>query len=226
MEKEDEIIMLGNCNSVRFISGAGYASADDAAPSSVHNVAEGTKPRIAADANGHLHAVFEGYLEGSKIPDVFYSESSDQGKTWTAPKDISTTPGISTHPDIAVEKSGAIDVVWSDAGADVKSPDIFFTRSVDGGDSWSPITDISNTPGASTKPAIAVGPDNSIHAVWCDTSKGETNLDIYYTSSTDGGKTWAKNPLLPDKKILVTPREFQVSLPLLSQMMMSFMWFG
>jgi BNR repeat-like domain len=171
----------------------------------VHRVAKGSSPAIAADGKHRLHATFEAYENDSKVSDIFYTMSTDDGATWSSPKDISNTPGISTHSTIATEKTGAVDVIWSDNSEDVDNPDIFFARSIDQGSTWSKPMDISHTPGISTEPALAVGPDNSIHVVWSDTSKGEKNKDIFYVSSKDGGRKWAKDDLLPAIDISNTP---------------------
>ena len=48
---------------------------------------------------------------------------------------------------------------------------------------------------------MATGPDSSIHVVWCDTGTGAEKRDIYYFSSTDGGKVFVKSPLLPATNI-------------------------
>jgi hypothetical protein len=178
-------------------------AANQSAP--IYDIATGSSPALASDSQGHLHVVFEGKEPDKSVVDIFYAESSDDGKTWTSPKDVSGTPGQSSQPDIAVEKDGGIDVVWTDTTAGENTPDIYFARSADGGKTWTAAKDISTTPGSSTEPAVATGPDNSIHIVWSDTSKGEKNRDIYYCCSTDGGKTFAKDPLLPAVDISNTP---------------------
>jgi hypothetical protein len=165
----------------------------------------GSAPDIAADSKGNLSIVFEGFEKDAKIPDIFFTGSSDGGVHWSAAKNISHAPGISSHPAIAIERDGAIDVVWSDTTSGAKHPDIYFARTTDSGKNWTAPKDISNTPGESTEPAIATGGDNSIHVAWCDTSKGETNKDIYYSSSSDTGKTWSKDPLLAAIDISNTP---------------------
>jgi len=45
-------------------------------------------------------------------------------------------------------------------------------------------------------PAIAVGPDGALYAVWADTRNGDGN--IYFAKSTDGGTTWSANVRLND----------------------------
>jgi len=85
----------------------------------------------------------------------------------------------------------AIDVVWLDTTSGELRPDIYFSHSTDGGNSWSKALDISNTPGVCSDPAITFGADDSIHVVWVDTSK-ENRPDIFYSCSTDGGTTFSK----------------------------------
>ena len=51
------------------------------------------------------------------------------------------------------------------------------------------------------EPILAIGADNSIHVVWQDTTKGPQNWEIYYSYSTDGGKSWGKAPAAPAEDI-------------------------
>jgi len=95
--------------------------------SEVGSIAEGHKPCIAADGKGHLHAAFEGYAKGSSVADIFYSQSLDDGKTWSTPQDVSKSAGTSAQPDIAVEDNGAVDLIWNDTVSGEGTPDIYFT---------------------------------------------------------------------------------------------------
>src|SRR6202034_1135676 len=94
--------------------------------------------------------------------------------------------------DVTVETNGAIDVAWKDTSPGEQSPDIFFSRSADGGKTWTYAADVSNTAGASTEPAISCGTDDSIHVVWVDTSASPTNPDIYHSVSGNAGEAWSK----------------------------------
>jgi len=165
-------------------------SAAHAAPEA-HDVAKGTEPCIVSE-DGKLHASMLGHQNGSTIGDVFYTQSDDGGSSWTSPTNVSKTPGSCSHPEMAVDKSGSINLVWSDTRAGAKGHDIFFARSQDGGKTWTEALDISKTDGVASSPAVAVSPDQSIHVVWRDTASGETRPDIFYTSSSDQGKTWTK----------------------------------
>ena len=184
----------------------------------VYDVTSGSKPTFAADSNASLFMAYENPVtyDGAKaIRDSNGHVHSVEGSSWTLPGIWFVQSGIdgedkwsspltlpvfnaSHQPAIAVEKNGAIDLVMTTASAsDTAATDIFFMRSADGGHTWSKPIDIASTPGQSSQPAIAIAPDNSIHVVWCDTSRGENHKDIYYSYSKDEGKTWGKNSLLP-----------------------------
>lgn len=156
----------------------------------------GHTPSVSSDGRGHVFVVFEGQNPRNGDADIFYSFSDDGGKTWSPRQDVSPTTGVSTRPRVAVEKNGAIDVVWNDTTRDENNPDIFFTRSTDSGRSWTVPLNITNTPGMTRDPEIAIGPDNVIHVVFSDTLSGIYTRDIMYTSSADGGKTWSKEKQL------------------------------
>jgi hypothetical protein len=165
-------------------------------PPESHEIALGTSPSLAIDAKNCLHVMFEGAQA-----DVFSCASFDRGKTWTEPVNVSNSPGISTQPEIIVEKSGALDVAWRELTVGEHNPDIFFSRSTDGGKIWSKPVDVSNSPGVSSQPALACASDDSIHLVWSDTSKGRKNQEIYYSYSKDGGQTWGKDSLMPAEDV-------------------------
>jgi hypothetical protein len=165
----------------------GYA----AQSAEIVNIAWAIHPRIAVDSTNNIHAVFEGYEKGSDIREILYSKSNDMAHSWSPPVNISRTTRVSTAPAIAVETTGAIDVVWRDTTSGELHPDIYFTRSNDGGKTWAKALDISHTTGICSEPAIATGFDNSIHAVWVDTRPADGRPDILYSHSIDGGNSWS-----------------------------------
>lgn len=169
-----------------FAAGSAFAGAV-----TLHKGREAHRPSIAADASGALHAVYEAFEAGSKVPDIYYSSSRDGGKKWSAAVNISKTPGISRDPAIAAG-DGILVAVWLDTSAGEKNPDVWGARSTDGGKTWSAPVDISQTPGVSAEPAVAIGPGGAVHAVWSDTSEGEKSPDVWYAGSADQGVTWSK----------------------------------
>lgn len=120
-------------------------------------------------------------------------------------------------PEIAVGPDGAINVIWLDKGlaADRPAPkrhrpgehshrsmtDLYFSRSEDGGRSWSAPRRVNRQPGevwgfAVSKPRIAVGPSGTIHVFYPANDRSPaTGLDVVsarYTRSTDRGRSFSQ----------------------------------
>jgi hypothetical protein len=97
----------------------------------------------------------------------------------------------------------------------------WFTESTDKGATWSKPVDLVDSDAASTSnqymPGISVAPDGRIDVAWHDfrndpfytpgpvtgmgSSANQRYSDVYYTYSTDGGTTWAKNLRITDRSI-------------------------
>lgn len=83
--------------------------------------------------------------------------------------------------------------------------DVMFSRSTDGGLTWSadPIRindDVFDTEAWQWSGTMSVAPDGRIDVIWNGTREtGQENLSrLYYSYSTDGGLTWSKNqPISP-----------------------------
>src|SRR6478672_5237532 len=77
--------------------------------------------------------------------------------------------------------------------------DIMFSRSTDGGVTFSAPQRITDDPVNQNKwhwfGTLAVAPDGRIDSVWLDTRNAANNTDsqLFYSWSTDGGVTWAPN---------------------------------
>lgn len=153
-------------------------------PVQITDVAKGKTPSIAA-GDGTLHIAYQ------NDSSIFYSASSDEGKSWSAQANVSGKGQSCSLPAIATGADGSVNIVWQDKPAGENEIDIFYARSADGGKNWSEPTNISKTTTASSEPELAVGPDNSVHIVWIDALSGPKCPDVYYTCSKDGGKTWS-----------------------------------
>lgn len=120
-------------------------------------------------------------------------------------------------PEIAIGPDGAINVIWLDKGLTADRPppkprkpgehshrsatDLYFTRSEDGGETWSAPVHVNPDAGgvwgfAVSKPRVEVGPTGTIHVFYPANDKSpKTGLDVVsarYTRSTDNGKSFAE----------------------------------
>lgn len=130
-------------------------------------------------------------------------KSSDRGATWTQP--VSVSPdfprgGVFSAP-VAVARNGALDVLYwqhpTNPNTFALSPGHeYFTRSTDGGTTWSTPVPVAPHAGAIALPvwwidgSLAVDPAGNLYAAW-DTQHGRRDT-AWLAWSTDGGRRWSK----------------------------------
>ena len=82
-------------------------------------------------------------------------------------------------------KGATIHTVWYEKSA---PEEIYYKRSLDGGDNWQSAVRLTNDNDRSVYPAVAVDDFGGVHVVWCNTMG--THEKIWYIHSLDGGQTW------------------------------------
>lgn len=142
-------------------------------------------PRVALDSTGAVNIVW-GDTKNNLGKAVFV-RSTDQGASFTEPLDVSRSSGVAFDPEIAVDSSDAINVVWQDTAPGTSV--IMFSRSTDGGETFSDPKRVSTGTGAATEAAIAADAAGRLSVVWVDESAG--NPEAYYSRSTDNGRTFS-----------------------------------
>jgi hypothetical protein len=107
------------------------------------------------------------------------------------PNNIFDNPGISVLPDVATDAENNIYVVWSEKpGLFSGNFEILFSRSMDGGVTFSPPEIVSNNAGDSLTPRIAVS-NGMLYVVWSDKTGGTSGkYDIRFSKSSNMGDDW------------------------------------
>jgi len=137
-------------------------------------------PRICVDGKGAINVVWVDDTTGNPV--VYFSRSTDGGATFSPSMSLSSVAAYSASPQVAVDGSGNISVVWE---SDSTPVGILFRHSADGGATFStPVNLATNTTG-SLAPEMAIGVDGSINVVWEDDFNFQS--DISFRRSTDGG---------------------------------------
>ncbi|MCI0342027.1 MAG: IPT/TIG domain-containing protein [Planctomycetales bacterium] len=107
------------------------------------------------------------------------------------PTPVETSGDTAADPDVAVDGSGRVHVVWQRTTS-ASATDILYVRSTDGGQTWSATPmGLDSTANAVSRPRIAAR-GNTVVAVW---NEGNS---IFHAYSTDGGGTWATATQLPN----------------------------
>jgi peroxiredoxin len=132
---------------------------------------------------------------GASNSEIMFARSSDSGATFTSPKSLSNNAGNSANPNVAISGNNVY-VAWEDNSAG--GTEIIVTRSANNGANFGPPRNISNSPGESFNPRIAIS-GNNVYIVWVDYSLGNsTKSDIMLIRSTNSGANFASAEKLSD----------------------------
>src|ERR687895_2149984 len=107
-----------------------------------------------------------------------FVKTTDRRATFTSTKSFSNNTGDSTNPNVAVSGNNVY-VAWeqvdinSTSGA--SNSEAMFAKSSDSGGTFTGAKSLSNSPGDSTNPNVAVS-GNNVYVVWEDDSAGGSEI--------------------------------------------------
>lgn len=165
--------------------------------------------------NGNIYVTWTQFDKyESKLPTdkslILFSRSSNEGKTWTSPRVLSTYAGDCLDNDSTVEGAvpcvginGEINVAWAGPKG------LVFNQSKDQGESWLPqekvvceipdgwTYDIDSIYRCNGLPITACDNSNganrgTIYINWSDQRNGKNNTDVWLVKSIDNGINWSK----------------------------------
>jgi hypothetical protein len=156
--------------------------------------------------NGSVFFAWSGY-EGNggakgKV-NLYLSKSADGGETWTTKLiEVSSSPPdcsayfcgwayLGAQMTVTSDENGDLYALWN-AGSEPRAPErLYFSKSSDGGNTWSPRFDVSTAPQGSHHafPAIVATGRGDVRIAWMDARAG-TAWNVYYRSTRNGGSTW------------------------------------
>jgi hypothetical protein len=166
--------------------GATYSRATMA----VDNTCECCRLGLAFDPSGHPVIVFRNIFEGS-VRDHAIVTFTDQG-TWGDVHRVSEDNwqiAACPHqgPSLSIGPNGTYHVVWYTNGTVRKG--LFYTRSSDGGKTFSEPMPIGQAARAPSRPYVITGPQGTAIA-WKEFDGEKTSVNLM--TSADDGKTWSR----------------------------------
>jgi hypothetical protein len=166
-------------------------------------LAIGSTARAGASRRVYLlwqEIVFSG---GSHGGEIFFSRSTDGGRSFASPVNLSNTPagdgkGRLTRDfwhngslDLALSPDGSLYAAWTEyEGA------LWFSRSTDGGESFTaPLIIADGRQGDPARgPSLAAGAAGRVYLVW--TVGDDPEADLRFTTSADGGRSFDRTRIL------------------------------
>jgi hypothetical protein len=142
--------------------------------------------------------------ERTNLRRIYFSRSTDAGAVWSTNLRLSSdNPDHEANtPSLTLDNLGNIYVCYAHYDWNTFNVDVYFTRSTDGGLSFSsPVLVNDTTRAAQDHPSIAVDTSGQVvYVAWQDTrnSIGTPNFDIYVSRSTDGGLTFGPSVRVDD----------------------------
>jgi hypothetical protein len=169
---------------------------------------------ITDPKTGNLYVVFGQSKTGDSETNVLFLESTDKGKTWSAPVQLNDDQSHLDHffPGISVAPDGRIDVAWHDFRDDQEYQsksttmnetywDVYYTYSNDGGRTWAKnvrVSDRSMNKNAGYTlsdnyglmgPLAVASTNNATFFAWSDSRQGTVDSpveDYYFTAALYG----------------------------------------
>lgn len=164
------------------------------------------KPWIVADSSGrHPNNLYIGWTHFTlAASDLFFSRSTDDGKTWSAPIKLNSVPGLPRDDNGALEgfhgvvaPDGTLYTIWDDRSgimmATSRDGGATFThdrRILPAGPGYFGINGVARSNGF---PQIGLDPrtkphGGNLYVSWSDYTDGD--VDVFVSTSADHGRTW------------------------------------
>jgi S1-C subfamily serine protease len=155
------------------------------------------QPRIVTDGKNNVYVVWTDNSPGNY--NILFTKSSDGGDSFDKPIILSNLKGVSNFPNI-VASGNNVYVVWSHKNNTDFDPsntenqtqtyNVFFTKSLDGGNSFGKPVNLSDDTANSQSPALAISEKGTVYVVWSDNSIG--TYETFFTKSLDQRRTFSK----------------------------------
>jgi putative cell wall-binding protein len=158
---------------------------------------------FAVDAAGRVVVVYLDTRDGSHAnggDSIYLRRSLDNGATWQPEVRVDNASGLGTASfglNIATDGRGNFYIVWDDS-RNTATKQIFFTRSRDGGATWSTPALLPAPSDVRTDMDLIASPSGHVFVTWEDNRVAAGDSRIYGAYSTDFGATWSADILIDD----------------------------
>lgn len=154
-------------------------------------------PSAVVDNKGILHVIWS--QGNSQFLDLMYSQvpadKAEDVRMWSKPVSLVSNVYSYDYPSgISADSTGGLHIVYYRLGP---APGVYAINSMDGGQNWSyPVLIYANksdfgSDDGSLPVRLAIDKKDRLHATWTRYDISGNGKAIYYSQSTDLGKTWS-----------------------------------
>ena len=140
-------------------------------------------PLAESSAGFAIYVVWDDVINGQNV--VMFSRSTDAGETFSAPTRVSRGSGSANESNIAADSTGRIHVVWVDTGEG--DAEAFYSRSTDGGDTFSDPVNVSGMRGAEVHKTIVTTSRNRVFVAF---NEDQRTRQVFLAMSEDAGSSF------------------------------------
>ncbi|MDP1883776.1 MAG: sialidase family protein [Candidatus Moranbacteria bacterium] len=157
--------------------------------------------KIAVDSAGNIFAAYRKKYRGKS--EIFVAKISRQKNEWLASGTDVPIAAVGKKsdqrvPSIDIDSKDRVHVIWygADSDSEIDNRQIKYSRSIDGGATWSSWKNIAPVDGYGGEdywqehPHLLVGDNDVLFAVWEGKDANHPKQQIKFSRSDDGGATW------------------------------------
>jgi hypothetical protein len=153
------------------------------------------RPKIALDRNGSIAVTFSTFRDKAFNGEVFYSRSTDGGKSFASPQPITDNTESQRFDAIAFDQDGTLFAAWLDkrnrvpvqqAGKKYDGAALFFASSKDGGATYSPAKMVVDNTCECCRLGLAFDPSGHLVVVFRNIFEGSVRDHAIVTFTGEG----------------------------------------
>ncbi|HJQ71315.1 MAG TPA: sialidase family protein [Blastocatellia bacterium] len=145
-------------------------------------------PEIAIDPGDNINVAWEDTTPGVSV--IMFARSTDRGETFSTPSRVSTGEGRAIEAHVFTNSAGHIFLTWVDESEGDRQA--YFSRSTDGGATFSEPINVSQKPGAEISKPVITASGDTVYVAFQNDRRGDKQ--VFLTKSTNGGVSFS-NPV-------------------------------
>lgn len=157
------------------------------------------RPSLVADPSNAGKVYMAWSDERNFYGDIYFSQSSDGGNSWSANTRVTKDNDIAKQPNLKIDTGGRLYLAWSMIDT-LYGYVIFYSNSASGGGSWSNAIEATDgkTNIYNSYPDLAIGDNSHIYIARPASYVRHSNTDIFITRSANLGQTWLDSDKIND----------------------------